>query len=414
MKSTGRRVVVGIAITLIMGLGWYEMRWSKPRTVPSMAANAVSFIPGSSAEPPRSTVGKRGDQSDSKDTEGRETVVCGMGTVPIDPHERAAPFNYVDRLTAAAQKRWRKSLLDSDDNHERAAGLMLQSSGWDFDPITKMPTRTHDAALARDELVQLAAGLNDVPIYAMAMRACDPADDGGERGAACVQISAAKWAAMDPDNAAPWLEMALAAHVRADRAAEIDAVSHAARAHSVNFYNDSLLAYATPGMPPETSTLERAAFFDGLIGNVGGDGFSHSYASHTYCSAAAVQDSAIHQQCEALAEVFADFGRNTSDSDAAARIGERVGWPAERVTALRQEMLAIYRVSGHSNKNLWSCDIVRGVNLFADIQAKSGELAAARAAIQASGKSIPELAQEQLDFVRQQAANAGPQNVLAE
>jgi hypothetical protein len=167
-------------------------------------------------------------------------------------------------------------------------------------------------------------------------------------------------------------------------------------------------------MPPETSTLERAAFFDSPIGNVGGDGFSHSYASHTYCSAAAVQDSAIHQQCEALAEMFADFGRNTLDSDAAARIGERVGWSAERVTALRQEMLAIYRVSGHSNKNPWSCDNVRAVNVFADVQANSGELAAARAAIQTSGKSIPELAQEQLDFVRQQAADAGPQIVLAE
>jgi len=32
MKSTGRRVVVGIAIGLIMGLGWYEMRLAKPRT----------------------------------------------------------------------------------------------------------------------------------------------------------------------------------------------------------------------------------------------------------------------------------------------------------------------------------------------------------------------------------------------
>jgi hypothetical protein len=255
---------------LIVGLGWYEMRWAKPRTVPATATNSVSFIAGPSAEPPGSALHKRGAQSVSKDTEGRETAVCGMGTVPTDPHEQAAPFNYVDRLTGAAQKRWRKSLLDSDDNHERAAGLMLQSEGWDFDPMTKMPARTHGAALARDELVQLAAGLNGVSIYAIAMRACDPADDGGVRGAACLQISDAKWATMDPDNTAPWLEMAVAAHARADRAAEVDAVSHAVRAHSVNFYNDSLLAYATPGMPPETSTLERAAFFDGLIGNVRG------------------------------------------------------------------------------------------------------------------------------------------------
>lgn len=56
-------------------------------------------------------------------------------------------------------------------------------------------------------------------------------------------------------------------------------------------------------------------------------------------------------------------------------------WPAERVTAMRQEMLAIHRVSGHSDKNPWSCDNVRAVNVFADVQARSGELEAARAAI---------------------------------
>jgi hypothetical protein len=66
-------------------------------------------------------------------------------------------------------------MLNSDDYHERAAGLLLQSTGWDFDPISGMPTRSHDAELARDELVQLAAGLNDLPPHVASRPRCLPA-----------------------------------------------------------------------------------------------------------------------------------------------------------------------------------------------------------------------------------------------
>jgi len=66
-----------------------------------------------------------------------------------------------------------------------------------------MPTPTHDAVLARDEFVQLAAGLDDLPVYAMAVRACDQSHDPDPRDAACDRISLAKWAAMAPDNGLP-------------------------------------------------------------------------------------------------------------------------------------------------------------------------------------------------------------------
>jgi hypothetical protein len=328
-------------------------------------------------------------------------VVCGIGTVQLDSEDKAAPFNYVERLTRAAQSRWRRSLLDSDDYHERAAGLLLQSRGWDFDPSSGMPVRTHDAELARDELVQLAAGLNDLPVYAMAIRACDSTDDDGVQGAACNQISLAKWAQMDPDNAAPWLEMATAAHSRSDQAAERDAVAHAVQAHGVDFYNDSLLFYASAGMPADTTDLQRAAFFDDRIGHVGGDGHAHAFVTSQYCTVAAVQESSIHAQCAALAELLANHGRNTLDLSAAATIGSRVGWGSERVSAMREEVLAMFRSEIYSGKDPWSCDNVRALTEFAGIQARSGELAAARAAIKKSGKSISELGQDQQDSVRE-------------
>lgn len=265
-----------------------------------------------------------------------------------------------------------------------------------------MEIRTHEAELATEELIQLAAGLDDLPIYAMAVRACDRSYEGHVPNDACDRISLAKWAAMDADNAAPWLEMAAAAHARSDRAAEIEAVSQATQAHTINFYSDSILPYASSGMPQETTDLERAAFSYGLIGNRGGDGQAHWFMN-SYCTAEALQQDSIRQQCEALAELLADHGRNTFDLSEAVGLGTHLGWASERTNAMNQEILATFRVETDSGKNPWSCENVRALNEFADIQGRMGELAAARAAIQKSGKTIAQLAQEQIDSVRRTA-----------
>jgi hypothetical protein len=398
MQSIRRWFVVSLVIALLMSATWYGLHSTAPPKAPSIPGH-----PRAAARPVAGAGHRTVLGGESAKAGGRETVVCGVGTVRLDGNDRVAPFNYVDRVTGAARSRWRRTLINSDDYHERAAGLLLLNTGWDYDSITGMPTRTHDAVLARDELVQLAAGLTDLPVYAMAVRACDPTDDGGVRDAACDRISLAKWAAMDSDNAAPWLEIATAAHARSDRAAEFEAVSHAAHAHTIDFYNDSLLAYASSEMPLETTGLERAAFFSGLIGHVGGDGYAHAFVTSSYCTAEAVRQDSIRRQCEALAELLADHGRNTSDLSAAQGIGARLGWASERITAMEQEVLATVRVETYSGKDPWSCDNVRALNEFADVQARSGELAAARAAIQKSGKSIPQLAQEQIDSVQRAA-----------
>jgi hypothetical protein len=50
--------------------------------------------------------------------------------------------------------------------------------------------------------------------------------------------------------------------------------------------------------------------------------------------------------------------------------------------------------------NPWSCVNVAALNGFVRAEAQSGELAAVRAAIERSGKSIPELAQEEMDWLQ--------------
>jgi hypothetical protein len=407
MQPNRRWIVISLAVALLLGATWYAQHSTLPRRVSRSTSSAEApSIPGHlrAAARPSAAVrhpGVEGDET-TKAT-GRETLVCGVGTVRVDEKNRAAPFNYVDRVTGPAQGRWQRNLINSDDYRERAAGLLLLSEGWDYDSITGMPMPTDDAVLARDELVQLATGLDDPSVYAMAVRACDQSHDPAPRDAACDRISPTKWAAMDPDNAAPWLEIAARAHARSDQAAVFEAISHAALAHSIDFGHDALLAYASIGMPPETSRLERAAFFDRLIGQKGGEGPVRALSIGQYCTEKAEQQPSVRQQCEALAELMADHGHNTTDLSTAATLGARLGWAPERIAAVQQETLAVFRVESHSQKDPWRCDDVRAVNEFADVQARSGELAAARAAISKSGKSIPQLAHEQLDSVQKAA-----------
>jgi hypothetical protein len=332
-------------------------------------------------------------------TEDRRTEVCGVGSVELDLTESVAPFNYVGRLTANSKSRWQTAMVESDDNLQRAAGLLIKSQGWNYDAVTGMPARTEDAGLARDELVQMAAGLQDVPIYAMALRACDQADV-PEQGTACDQISLAQWAKLDPDNAAPWLAMAAAAHAGKDRVAETDAVRHAVKAQSIDFYSDSVLTYANAAMPAATTDLEQAAFFDDLIGHLGSFGHAHGFVNSQYCTLDSIQQPSVRRQCEALAELFADHGRNTLDTSTAAKVGLALGWPADRITSMQEENLAIYRVESHSEKNPWNCENVKAVEQFAALQGHSGEVAAGRMAIKRSGKSIKELAQEQIESIK--------------
>jgi hypothetical protein len=404
MHPTRRWIVISLAVALLLGAAWYAQHSTLPRRVSRSTPSAEApSIPGHlrAAARPSAAVRHPGvEGGETTKATGRETLVCGVGAVRIDEKSRAAPFNYVDRVTGPAQGRWQRNLINSDDYRERATGLALLSAGWDYDSVTGMPTPTHDAVLARDELVQLAAGQDDPSVYAMAVHACDQTYDPAPRDAACDRISLTKWAAMDPDNAAPWLEIAARAHARSDQAAVFEAIGHAALAHSIDFGHDALLAYASIGMPPETSRLERAAFFDRLIGQKSGEGPVRALSIGQYCTEKAEQEPSVRQQCEALAELMADHGRNTSDLSTAASVGARLGWAPERIAALRQETLAVFRVESHSQKDPWSCDDERAVNEFADLQARSGELAAARAAISKSGKPIPQLAQEQLDSVR--------------
>jgi hypothetical protein len=321
--------------------------------------------------------------------------VCGYGQVPID--KDAAAFQHVGELTKGAGTRWLSSLQNSGDLRARVAGLLLEGKVTTGDPLRPIAEQT------RNDVVQLAAGGRDPAVYAMTIYMCD-ASAAADPDSACQQISLQRWAGMDPDNAVPWLLLAGAARTRHDNAAETDAFSHAAKAHKVDSYSDSVFAFAEPELPQDVTPLERAYLAIEVIGVEAAIGSSQYHVASGYCSSDAIQDSNVRQQCDSLAELLVTRGTNLLDLGVGSTIGARAGWPTKRVNELLQDQHALMqaivqqRPSGADGK-LWTCDAVSRLNAYVVQRVRLGELGAARDALERSGEKVEAMAQKHAQYV---------------
>jgi hypothetical protein len=307
---------------------------------------------------------------------------CGYGKFPVDAADPGAGLTQLRKLTDAARKKWRSTLLDSDDLRARAAGLLLDGMPKTSDGGPPVPAT---ASLA---LVQLAVGSSDPAVYALAVADCrsHPDPDG-----ACAPINATGWADRDPDNALPWLMLAEQAHKAGDRDAEARAMTRAANATRVENYTDSLYAFAVTALPSDVTPLERWTF--AIETNDLGAAMPApvSLGFQDYCTADAMHDPQAHARCDALAELYVSRATTIRDFSVGIVLGQRAGWPASRLGALRREQKALMvgMIDLFSEmRTPWSCAAVRAGNALVSEQLQNGELATARADLERSGESI--------------------------
>ena len=323
---------------------------------------------------------------------GTDTVeVCGHGLVST-----SAIFQHVGSITKGAGTRWLSALQNSDDLRARVAGLLLDgkvTGGESLRPVTEQ---------ARNEVVQLAAGARDPAVYAMALSMCDSAA-ATDSESACRQLSLQQWARMDPDNAVPWLLLAGKARARGDSTAEAEAFSHVATAYKIDSYSDSVFDFAEPELPADVTPLERSYLATEVMGVEAAIRLpQYSVASH-YCSSNAMQDSTVQQQCNSMAELLVSKGSNLLDLAIGKTIGERAGWPSERIKKLVLEqhalMQSIMQQAPSDEHDMWTCDAVSRVNTFVIQRTRLGELGAARDLLERSGDTAEEMAQKYIDHI---------------
>ena len=88
-----------------------------------------------------------------------------------------------------------------------------------------------------------------------------------------------------------------------------------------------------------------------------------------------------------------------------AVIGERAGWPIERVNGLRQERDALMQAGAQAvsagNEQRWSCHGVELGNAFMSQRVRLGELGAAQDLLARSGDTVQDLARKHVERTQQ-------------
>lgn len=327
-----------------------------------------------------------------------ETELCGHGRVKAD--ENGRPRDMAPILSAAQRVRNQvlPTLLSSPDDTQRAAGLLmvaLDDAG--------VPDGVIDggAQRARDELASLAAFKGTPQIYAWAMRACQQQRTEG----VCRMLSAEQWARLEPANAMAWLQVAADAKLRRDEPGVAEAmyrVSHAARSDA---RPGALVGTVLAKLPPEADMLSRIGLAAELA-KLEARAELPLVAASQHCGAKEVRDANRQQVCIAVAEVLVKRGSTQAEAALGTTIGERAGWPVERVAAAGEERDALAQMNVAAQADAWGCNALAQTLSRLHETARLGELAMLRGALKRSPDDATVLAKRYRDAAALRVASA--------
>lgn len=235
----------GLAVVLALGLAlWWA--WPGAPAGPEAAGAgtaAAGAAPAASDAAPGAAwalLDQASRQADAAEQEANTPwLLCGFGRVQLNPGaDQGQPTPEEIRL-----KQWDQDALNGP--------LMqrLATSGRLVDRVTA-------AVLQRDpdRAAELARQGQDPRAYALAFSQC-----GAGRGPGCASLSAADWAAREPDNAAPWWHVAVQALRRGDAGAVHQALRHAEAATRALDSRGLMMSSLKAAEPEQATPLVLAA-----------------------------------------------------------------------------------------------------------------------------------------------------------
>jgi hypothetical protein len=341
-----------------------------------------------------------------KDFKDSTPEVCGMSATEAKAFI-ASNWMFHTEATNRALVEATSKLVQSDNVREKATGLYLLAlqAGSDAaeserlnypgckgdDDCAAKPYQARQRArpVNAEPLVELALDSGDISVYVTALYACS-----GSNAGACAKISSARWAQMEPDNAAAWMMAASEAEARKDSAARASALRRAVSASDYKTRSptlaDVLALDEIQAQPPTllSSTLSMIVGINAAysIGSVGGIG--------RHCGRLENMDESRRATCDALATKMAEKDETLLGAMMAKSIGERSGWSAERLKPLKDEY-EVYTgqiFEGISEENMFSCDAISRGNQQLLRSIALGERGATREFVKQSGKTLAELA----------------------
>ena len=260
-------------------------------------------------------------------------------------------------------------------------------------------------------VARLAVDTGTPAVYAMAVEACKehPWGQGRPAPAQCQLISLERWAQLDADNAVPWLHLADQALQRQDEAGVAEALHRASLARSNRAVGSELIRYAQPALAtlPE---LDRLGLAWQLVTGVQASWSLPGYGTViNFCSTDALNDPNRRPTCEGLATLLIERSPLMIEHNIGIRLAERLGWPAARLDALKQERDALYAAFQDTlagDAQAPPCAASRHALHVSTLMATLGELGLARALVARSGLTIEAYARREAERTRQRVRAA--------
>jgi len=321
---------------------------------------------------------------------GGHWVRAGQDGKPADDALQAIVAKSLDDVSGTALG----LMAASPSSRVRAAAHYYQAGRIAFAALSLSGARAEGAA-HRDALARLAQTTDDAQVYAWAYRACKGAAEGAP--GACMQVTAAQWTRIDPDNAEPWLAAAEEARRRKDDAALDDAMFHVAAAERHDSGRAALAATLAEYTPQDERSLIGTSMAIVQAVGIEAEAASDWQGISEYCSVPATAEANRRETCERVATVLADRSTSVAARNLGSAVGRRLGWSAERLEPLTEQrdaesMATRLRGSDAGHADPLACAAMRATIERVRSRAEFGEVEMLRRDVAATGQPIGRLA----------------------
>jgi hypothetical protein len=324
-----------------------------------------------------------------------EMRVCGQVVLRRSLADDQIDATLASAGAGAAIERFARERLN-DDEHARAVGLVLRmqvdtdhGEGADAardcrtDECWKRANRAHVERVAplRDSLATLAAASSDARVVYLAREQCQALTVDTPASPHCQALTARRLVALDRDNAAAWIALAVEEPAAVDEA--LYQASIAAR------WDDyALAARRFVERVDAKGGLRSLAVTQALLAVPGSRAVDSLQLVLDRCSARRLADANLRQQCEQLATTLLERSRNLMLHGTGIALATTLGRDdAAPRSELAQLLSFVLDESGRDDEQREALDASCGLGLPRDLlvrSARDGELPAAREMLQRS------------------------------
>jgi hypothetical protein len=234
---------------------------------------------------------------------------------------------------------------------------------------------------------------------------------------ACANISARRWAELEPENGAAWLEIAAEAGKRNDENARRDAMMQAAQAPRFDQHATELLRPLASSAARDAEPFDRLGLQVAVIGVYAATPYMGYMEASGFCKLP--DDPERRTLCDRLATRLVDGDTTLIGRAVGRRIGAAAGCPAERLAALKDEEDALgwaLQRDLTNRKQICTCGSLARMERRNLAILRQGEVGASRLEVARLHRTTAELARDYRAFARRERERAAafPDNWNAE